>query len=495
MKIINNSPLPPTPNYSSILSRLLASCMQRQACQRPTALALLSVPVVVQRASELGLGHLMPLCNEGAASSAAAEFVSPNSVRTAAPDRHVGVGGIGGSGGHVGGSCNSSRGNNGSSGSGGGRGDGGAGGSCASAGGGGAHGKQSTRLRSSSDSPYPLWNSPPLALQGGGSHGAKFPTAFQAQQTPFQMQQPSFHYQPELHPQLQQDHEQQQHHHQYNHCGISLSGISRSNTTEPEPSQPLHAPTRSITEPVGLGIARQRGSHQLAMSADERPCGHRRHNSNGDAIGGDVAKVSWDIRPVCAEKGKRNQALRKSWHALSHTVMSEEAEFGVSSVPPCSHATPRSLRRESGQYASGGIAAYASGASCIADSSGGSGGSGSGSGAGAGSGGGLTASNRGRTSGQFANGGAGSGSKPTGASTSFGSSDSPGSSGCSSCESSAPVTPPNLWAKRRGSLDHSPDDRPEKLNLLSLDEGNRMKARVRPIRMMAHFTLLCYAAR
>ena len=61
MKIMGHSAPPPLPpDYSPPLSRLLATCMARNAINRPAAVQLLSVPLVHQKAKQHHLLHLMP---------------------------------------------------------------------------------------------------------------------------------------------------------------------------------------------------------------------------------------------------------------------------------------------------------------------------------------------------------------------------------------------------------------------------------------------------
>ena len=53
--------LPPPPRrYSAPLGRMLQACMQRQPAHRPSALQLLCVPTVLRHAAEQGIMHMLP---------------------------------------------------------------------------------------------------------------------------------------------------------------------------------------------------------------------------------------------------------------------------------------------------------------------------------------------------------------------------------------------------------------------------------------------------
>eukprot|EP00966_Prymnesium_polylepis_P166057 3838686-Prymnesium_polylepis.3 len=130
---------------------------------------------------------------------------------------------------------------------------------------------------------------------------------------------------------------------------------------QPPPPQPLPQGARRVTsEPLGGG--------KMSLSTDGAPCGHRRNLSDGSsvfgsgserssgasgaggsssgigagcAVGGSNAahSVSWDLRPVCADK-RKSASLRKSWHSLLQPSDVEEE-------PAWDGSSPRD-RRESG---------------------------------------------------------------------------------------------------------------------------------------------------
>jgi hypothetical protein len=88
MKIMGHtSPPPLPPTFSAPLSRVLATCMARHAAHRPSALQLLSVPLVYQKAVQHNLQQLVP----------------PQAARHAQHIASGGSGGLGGGGSSLGG--------------------------------------------------------------------------------------------------------------------------------------------------------------------------------------------------------------------------------------------------------------------------------------------------------------------------------------------------------------------------------------------------------
>lgn len=268
MKIVGNQPLPSTPNYSPVLSRLLAACMRREVRERPTAHALLSVSVVAQRATELGLSHLMPRPQDGLPSYAAVRRIGAEGGTGGGSDcgenqwhaafNGIRAGGCGGAprvpscaGGHEGLAAEA------------------------------PHAPLVVNART---------KSPPRV--GHSMSHKSLPPAFQMmmQQPAFQKQQSPFKSQVDL--QLQQ---------------LQLQ--------EPHDGE-LAQPTARLFD-NGLSARHEgRAARHGAPGGEGTPCMLRRTaHGSGNAVDG--ARVSWDIRPVLAERSKRTSSTLKSCHGSS----------------------------------------------------------------------------------------------------------------------------------------------------------------------------------
>lgn len=441
MKIMQHTSPPALPSsFSPQLSRLLATCMARHASHRPTALQLLSIPLVLTHCADFGLTGLLPAnsrkvsppgrdpsppqpppppsaASRGSALGGAHGGAHPLQMAS----QHSSCGGIGGGGGGLGNGLGGPR-----------------VGSSASAAAcypstGGRCGGMAHLDDYGAPPPAPT-SSPPIEPYGGGRPPPPFALQREGGGAPFQLQQPP----------TGRASGPGMGVHEYDHSAVGMGGGGMSlgvpslHRGSSEPPATMGAGGEYDDSPChdggGGGLGRQRGHARnrssggdiggaagggaLGAGGREQPAPGRvctRITSTG-ACSESTRGVSWSIKPVCAERGKRTAPMRKSWHALLQPASFDDSSEPSAPAVPASPPRQQQVRGAPFVRAGAGRQGVSHGSSTCG------------------------------ALGRCAAAGQSAGGAPD-----------------------PPHTPPtNLWAKRRGSDEASPGSMPDNLQLMSL---------------------------